>query len=165
MYQEEWKAAYEREAYAYALLAYRGVRRCIPEVYWKGELPKWRWNGGHGEFNDPNGLLYGLVMEWFEDCQQVEFSTLDIPTAEAIGRALDRVHAARVMHGDLQGQNILLVREHKAVRVVLIDFSVAWLNCHHWNVDNEYDGFLGKLLHRMVWSFLSMLIVTRTPKY
>jgi serine/threonine protein kinase len=163
LFGEEWKAGYEREANSYALMAYRGIRRCIPHVYWKGEFPVSRWNGDDTT-DDLYEIQYGLVMEWFDDYRQVDYSLLDIPTALAIGRALDRVHAARIKHGDLQGQNILLVRENGAARVVLIDFSCAWLNCHHYTVDDEYDSFLGTLLDEMVFLVLLNSDLPRIPK-
>lgn len=164
LFGEEWKAEYERETKSYALMAYRGIRRCIPIVYWKGGLPMSRWNRDETT-DDLDEIQYGLVMEWFDDYQEVDYSLLDIPTALAIGRCLDRVHAARIKHGDLQGHNILLVRENGAARVVLIDFSCAWLNCHHYTLDNEYDSFLGNLLDEMVCLVLSNSDLSRIPKY
>jgi len=100
LFREEWKAEYEREANSYVLMAYWGIRRCIPQVYWKGALPISRWNGDDPT-NDLDEIQCGLVMEWFNDYKAIDYSLLDIPTALAIGRALDRVHAARIKHGDL----------------------------------------------------------------
>jgi tRNA A-37 threonylcarbamoyl transferase component Bud32 len=67
-------------------------------------------------------------MEYFEDYDQVEFSNLGVLAAEAIGRALGRIHEARVGHGDIDGRNTLFVREAKSVRVVWTDFSSAWVH-------------------------------------
>ena len=68
------------------------------------------------------------------DFREVDFSCIDLPTAYAVGRALIRIHEARVMHGDMAERNILLVRQFGVIRPVWIDFSCAWINVSrkHW---------------------------------
>jgi hypothetical protein len=150
LFTEEWKEAYLREAGAYALLAYRGVRHCIPHVYWKGIMPLSWWDGDTSTMSDGNELRYGLVMEWFDDYQEVHYETLDLRTAEVLGHAIDQIHAAKVLHNDLSEDNILLVRESGKLRLVIIDFSCCWLNAHRDRFEDEYQSFLGGLTHRMV---------------
>jgi tRNA A-37 threonylcarbamoyl transferase component Bud32 len=65
-------------------------------------------------------------MEYFEDCQEIELRRADIPLAVALGRSLERIHEAMVLHRDIEERNILLVRESGKVRVVWVDFSSAW---------------------------------------
>ena len=152
LFTEEWEEAYEREALAYELLLHRGVRRCVPEVYWKGCFPISRLDSGsRSTTQDPDEKLYWLVMEFFEDCRPISYESLDIPTAEAVCHGLSKIHEARVRHGDLQEQNILLVREGRgSARVVWIDFSCAWLQPHPKALLREYDGLLGSLRCGMV---------------
>jgi len=57
------------------------------------------------------------------------------------------------------------VRENGAARVVLIDFSCAWLNCHHYTVDKEYNNFLGTLLFKMVLLIISNSDFSRILRY
>src|ERR1700730_675649 len=51
---------------------------------------------------DQDGIQHGLVIEWFGDLKEIDVSHLDIPMALAVARALHRIHAAGVCHGDLQ---------------------------------------------------------------
>jgi Lipopolysaccharide kinase (Kdo/WaaP) family len=167
LFTEKWKDEYEREVKAYGFLYHRKVQRCIPRVFWKGDMPVWWWNGSSSPPASPvsseNGdspsltnssksdkVYYGIVMEYFDDYQELDWSRLDIPTAEAVGRALTRVHSARVMHGDMEERNILLVRESGSVRVVLIDFTCAWLNAYPEALDEEWGFFLFDLVENMV---------------
>jgi len=148
LFTEECKAAYERETLAYELLSYRGVRGCIPEAYWKGCFP---WSRLNTETTDSDEeMYYWLVLEYFEDCRTIRFDKLDIPTAEALCRSVRRLHEGRVLHEDLQERNILLVKEGDSVRVVLIDFSCAWLQPHPKTLLTEYDSMLALLLREMV---------------
>lgn len=158
LFSEEWKDAYEREASAYALMMHRGVRRCIPEVYWKGALPISQWNGeqpvGSGlDESKSEGELdmyYGLVMEYFDDFKEIRFDRIDIRTAEAVGRALVRIHEARVLHDDMAERNILLVRHSGGIRAVWIDFSCAWVDAYATTMDDEWNSFLYYLGQGMV---------------
>jgi tRNA A-37 threonylcarbamoyl transferase component Bud32 len=65
-------------------------------------------------------------MEFFEDCHEISLRKADVRLAESLGRALERIHRAMVVHRDIEERNILLVRESGEVRVVWIDFSSAW---------------------------------------
>lgn len=159
LFTEEWKAEYQREAKAYALLAYRGVRRCIPDVYWKGAMPLAWWNGDKNALSDSNEIRYGLVMEWLDVDHEVDFATLDIRTAEVLGHAIDQIHTAKVLHDDLQEGNILLVRESGKLRLVIIDFSCCWLNPHRDRLEEEYQDFLGSLIHKMVQRLVNVLTI------
>jgi len=95
LFTEECAEEYDREAYAYEMLIHRQVKRCIPEVYWKGSFPLSRWNGDIGSHNENDHIYHGLVMEYFDDFKELDFSRIDIATAEAVGRALIRIHGAR----------------------------------------------------------------------
>jgi len=93
----------------------------------KGSLPTSRWDGAQCR-TDGSQVLHGLVMEYFPDCVEVEYSLFDIPTFKEMLEGLRRIHKGRVRHGDLKEDNILLVREQGKVRVVWIDFSCAWVD-------------------------------------
>jgi hypothetical protein len=147
LFTEEWKEAYEREVNAYELMYHRGVTGCVPRVYWKGALPESRWNGGIESDSDDGVILYGLVMEFFDDCREVDFSKIGVTTAEAIGRALKRIHDGRVAHSDIAERNVLLVRQAGKIRVVWIDFSCAWVGASDTVLDNDWAG-LAFYIHR-----------------
>jgi hypothetical protein len=150
LFSEEWKDAYEREVDAYSLMIHRKVKRCIPEVYFKGALSLSSWNGNqhHSQRNsatldEEDENYYGIVMEYFDDFREVDFEKLDVDTAIAVVKALTRIHQARIRHGDLQEQNILLVRQAGIVRIVWIDFSCAWINAYGGTLDREWGYLLG----------------------
>jgi hypothetical protein len=149
LFKSERKESYDRESSAYALLIHRGVRQCIPSVRWKGAFPLSHWEGRHAPSKEEE-IQYGLVMEYFEDYDQVEFSNLGVLAAEAIGRALGRIHEARVGHGDIDGRNTLFVREAESVRVVWMDFSFAWVHASEEVMAMEWDAFVAKLEFNMV---------------
>jgi len=65
-------------------------------------------------------------MEYFEDCEHVNLRKASLRLAEVLGRTLEMIHEAGVVHGDIAERNVLLVREGSIVRVVWIDFSCAW---------------------------------------
>jgi Lipopolysaccharide kinase (Kdo/WaaP) family len=152
LFSEEYRDEYEREEYAYSLLIHRGVHHCIPAVYWKAELPLTTWEGAtpSGLEEDSNTLYCGLVMEYFDDVQIVNFETINLPTAEAVARSLAKLHQARVRHGDFTNDNILLVRQSENVRIVFIDFSCAWVNTYRRPLQQEWSGFMATLKARMV---------------
>lgn len=154
LFSEEWKDAYEREAAAYALMIHRGVKRCIPTVYWVGELSLSQWNGKERKEEDgdehDNEIYYGIVMEYFENFREVDFESIDLPTAMAVARALNRIHEARIYHGDMEERNILLVRESRVVRAVWIDFSCAWINAYGTTLDREWGSLMAEFDFRGV---------------
>jgi hypothetical protein len=157
LFSEEWKNAYEREVDSYSLMIHRKVKRCIPEVYFKGALPLSIWNGNHNRSqrssatsDEDDEIWYGIVMEYFDDFRELDFEKIDADTALAVAKALTRIHQARIMHGDLQEQNILLVRRAGDVRVVWIDFSCAWINAYGRALDDEWDSLLGELAYKGV---------------
>ena len=152
LFTEEWKEEYEREALAYALLIHRRVERCIPRVYWKGSFPMSRWNGDHssGKHSDQEEIRHGLIMEYFDDFREIDFSRIDLPTADAVGRALIRIHEARVMHGDMAERNILLVRQSGVIRPVWIDFTCAWINVFPETLEREWENYMAELDMNMV---------------
>ena len=84
-------------------------------------------------------------MEYFDDYRELDFSRVDIPTAEAVGRALIRIHEARVMHGDMEERNIILVRESGSIRAVWIDFSCAWVNAFAVHTGERMGFFHGRV--------------------
>ena len=102
--------------------------------------------------SDQEEIYHGLIMEYFDDFRELDFSRIDIPTAEAVGRALIRIHEARVMHGDMADRNILLVRQNGVIRPVWIDFSCAWVNVFPETLDEEWNHFMGELVSNMVTS-------------
>lgn len=142
LFSKEWKEAFDREVAAYALMIHRKVRRCIPTVYWKGALPLSVWNGKDASEIVADEVYFGIVMEYFEDFREVEFDRIDLKTAEAVANALNRIHEARIMHGDMEERNILLVRESKIVRAVWIDFSCAWINAYAETLDREWESLM-----------------------
>lgn len=150
--------AYHRELNAYALLIHRGVKRCIPQVYFKREWPRWKWDGNQVDFygvHDRDEILYGIVMEYFEDFQEIEMRKADLHTAELLGKTFERILDAGVIHNDIEERNILLVRESGNVRIVWIDFSCAWSGTIYLATrSSEWDMFRGFLRETMVQSFI-----------
>ena len=150
LYTEQWKDAYVRESSAYALLVHRGIKRCIPEIHYAGELSRSRWDGEQPEYTNPDEILYGIVMEFFEDCEELDLRRLTLPLAEVIARALRQIHEARVLHNDLAERNILLVRESGQIRVVWVDFSCAWSGKMGRPLLWEYRGLVGMFSKALV---------------
>jgi Lipopolysaccharide kinase (Kdo/WaaP) family len=144
LFSEEWKEAYDREVATYALMVHRKVRRCIPHIYWKGAKSLSEWNGEDGDEQGGDEVWYGIGMEYLKDFREVQFERIDLATAEAVARALNRIHEARIMHGDMQERNILLVREGGIVRAVWIDFSCAWINAYGKTLDREWGFLMGE---------------------
>jgi hypothetical protein len=162
LFTEECAEEYDREAYAYEMLIHRQVKRCIPEVYWKGSFPLSRWNGDIGSNNENDDIYHGLVMEYFDDFKELDFSRIDIATAEAVGLALIKIHEARTVHGDLAERNILLVREAGAVRPVWVDFSCADVNVFPLLLNAEWGGFIVELRKNMVIHIMATINRLRT---
>lgn len=153
LFTEEWKDAYYRERDAYTLMIHRGLKRCIPTVFFKAELPRWKWDGQQPTYGRHNRdeILYGLVMEYFEDCEEINMRKADVYMAEMLGRSLEMIHDAGVLHRDIEERNILLVREAGTVRIVWIDFSCAWSGeVYQETRPLEWDMFRGFLLETMV---------------
>ena len=154
LFTEEWHDAYQRELDAYTLMIHRGVKRCIPQVWYKQSWPRWKWDGEqHGDYHeyDQDEILDGLVMEYFEDCREIDMKKADIHLAVALGETLQRIHDAGVVHNDIEERNILLVRESGKIRIVWIDFSCAWSG-PDFRPPNpvEWNWFRGFLLDTMV---------------
>jgi hypothetical protein len=153
LFTDEWKAAYERESWSYEVLQFRGVERCIPDVYWKGSFPasKWGNTGSHSGEEEP--ILHGIVMEFLEDCREIEFSRVKMPMGLQIARALRNVHKAHIRHGDTDENNLLIVRDTNKLRPVWIDFSCAWVLVSRKTLDTEYGDFVAEMLNKMVAPF------------
>jgi hypothetical protein len=154
LFTEEWYDAYQRELDAYTLMIHRGVKRCIPQVWYKRSWPRWKWDGKqHGDYHgyDRNEILHGLVMEFFEDCRQLDLKKADLRLADALAESLERIHEAGVVHNDIEERNILLVRESGTVRVVWVDFSCAWSGPEYKGPNPlEWDDFCSLLIDNMV---------------
>jgi hypothetical protein len=89
-------------------------------------------------------IYYGIVMEYFDDFRELDYSNVDLQTAEAVARALCRVHEARILHGDTAERNILLVRKFGVVRAVWIDYSCSWINAYGATLDSEWGSFMAE---------------------
>jgi serine/threonine protein kinase len=170
LFTEEWLDAYERELSAYELLRNRGVTRCIPRLYFKCEWPRWRWDGEEPGIyfseDERNEKLYGIVMEYFADCRQLNLGIASLQLAERVGEALDKIHEGGVVHRDLAERNILLVRESGRWRVVWIDFSCAWSGKQYEpTCIMEWDEFRGLLLENMVISFVFLFSLPGPKNY
>jgi serine/threonine protein kinase len=100
---------------------------------------------------DADEILYGLVMEYFDDFQEIDMKKADIHLAEVLGKTLERIHEGGVIHNDIEERNILLVREAGSVRIVWIDFSCAWTGIQFKGTRRlEWDMFCGFLFDNMV---------------
>lgn len=154
LFTEEWKDMFERERDAYTLLSHHGVKRCIPEVYFVCEWPRWKFDGNQPDNYstvNKNETLYGLFMDYFEDCQEIDLKRGTLRLAEVLGKTLTIIHEAGVIHNDLAERNILLVRESGKVRIVWIDFSCAWTGRKFERTRAiEWNTFRGFLYQRMV---------------
>lgn len=145
---------YEHEVQAYMLLIHHGVKRCIPDAYYRRTWPRWRFDGNqpdeYGE-DDRDELLHGIFIEYFEDYQELDLSRATVHLAEVLGRTLEMIHQAGVVHNDVAERNILLVREPDTVRVVWIDFSCAWSGPQFKRTRAmEWNSFRGLLYQKMV---------------
>jgi len=137
------------------MMQHKGVRRCIPYVYFRGELPRWRWEGKQPadyQFGLGDEILYGLVMEYFEDCEQIDMAKVGLGTAERLAHTISLIHQAGVQHNDIDERNILLVREDGTVRIVWIDFSCAWTGKVYYdaNCASDWDDFRAMLYEALV---------------
>lgn len=154
LFTEEWKDAYGRELDAYTLLLHRGVKRCIPEVYYKRVWPRWEWDGQQPddyEYVDREEILCGIVMEYFEDFQEIDMKRADIHMAEKLLQILELMENVGVLHRDVAERNILLVREADKTRIVFVDFSCAWAGKVYQGPNPiERDMFRGFLVESMV---------------
>ena len=154
LFNEEWKDMYQREKAAYTMLSHHGVKRCIPEVYFVEEWPRWKFDGEKPDNYlkvDREEILYGLFMDYFEDCQELELKRATLRLAEVIGKTLEMIHEAGVIHRDIAERNILLVRESGKLRVVWIDFSCAWTGRQFERTrSTEWGNFRGFLYEGMV---------------
>lgn len=63
-----------------------------------------------------------LLLEYFEDAQPVSFRNATIDIADTALRHLHAIHTAYILHGDINGRNILLLPDG---RVVWTDFDSA----------------------------------------
>jgi len=148
------REAFIRERDAYTLMTYQRLRRFIPQVYYQGQLPRWRWDGNQPddyEMYNRNEIIFGLFMEFFEDCQQIDMRRVDLRIADVMARSFERILYSGVIHNDIEERNILLVREGGFLRVVWIDFSCAWSGEVNWRTAQiEWDTFCGFLLEHMV---------------
>jgi hypothetical protein len=154
----------------------------IPQVYWKGAFPISSWGGGERPPGDDDivkdwdddsqassnrqseeeRIYYGIVMEYFDDFREVDYSKLDLQTAEAVARALCRVHEARIRHGDIAERNILLVRKLGIVRAVWIDYSCSWINAYGSTLDAEWGAFMEEFYEYAVTTTLHHTDFART---
>ena len=166
-------------------MIHQKVKHCIPQVYWKGAFPISRWGGGapppgdddivkdrdddsegsSDQQSEEERIYYGIVMEYLDDFREVDYSKLDLPTAEAVARTLCRVHEARIMHGDCYERNILLVRKFGIVRVVWIDYSCSWINAYGTALDGEWESLMVDFYENTVGSPLTSADYPRTITY
>jgi hypothetical protein len=146
--------AYIRESDAYTLMSHRGVRRCIPRVYYMGEMPRWKWDGlqpDDYERVDRDEVIAGLMIEYFEDCRELNLKTASVNLVVNVARALEKIHEGGVLHRDIAERNILLVRDAGKTRVVWIDFSCAWTGIiYRPGFSLEYNLFRAFLVENMV---------------
>jgi serine/threonine protein kinase len=155
LYTEQNYDAYVRESHAYMLLEHQGVNGCVPVVFFMQKWPRWKWDGNQPDNYsscDKDEQLYGLVMEYFEDCEPINLKKVSLHLAKAIGNGLERIHSAGVVHRDIAERNLLLVRENGHSRVVWIDFSCSWSGPQFTRTAIlEWDDFRGLLWEGMVF--------------
>lgn len=134
LFREDDEDAYRREIHAYVVMKEKGLKRCIPTPYFTAIWPRWKWDGEQPDDYstlDREEILYGIVMEFFEDCQEIDLKRVNLKMAGALLRTLDMMHETGVYHRDIEDRNILLVKEEGQVRVVWIDFSSAWIGLQY----------------------------------
>ena len=71
-------------------------------------------------------VLYGIVMEYFPDCQRIDMKMATLHLADLLARTFKMILDAGVIHNDIDERNIMRVRESGKARVSWIDFSSAW---------------------------------------
>ncbi|WP_263437688.1 serine/threonine protein kinase [Stigmatella hybrida] len=104
---------FEREAEVLSRLGHPGVPRLLAQGEWKGG----RWRVSHPY----------LVMEWVEGDPLYQWSWVQSPSSRQVLRllaqlccALEAVHAAKCLHRDIKGANVLIGPDGKAT---LVDFG------------------------------------------
>jgi hypothetical protein len=145
--------SWTRETKAYQLLVHRGVRRCIPDIYFKGTRSISEWDGLQSSGNrfEKGAVLHGIVMEYFEEYKHIAMDKCDLRTARLLGESLGMIHAAGVIHNGIRENNILLVKEEGMIRVVWINFSESWSGFIYLESRaTEWDVFRDFLLTSMV---------------
>ena len=164
LFTEESKGAYERERDAFALMIHRGVKRCIPRISYQAVWPRWKWDGEQPddyEFVNRDEILYGLVMEYFENCREIDMKTVDLHTAEMLGETLKLIHEGGVVHRHIEERNILLVRESGKTRIAWVGFSYSWSGkAYQSSGPPEWDMFRRFLLDNMVLQSLHAELLT-----
>jgi eukaryotic-like serine/threonine-protein kinase len=104
---------FEREAEVLSRIAHPGVPRLLAQGEWKAG----RWRMSHPY----------LVMEWVEGTPLYPWAWVRSPSSRQVlqllaqlCRALEAVHAAKCLHRDVKGANVLIGPEGKAT---LVDFG------------------------------------------
>jgi serine/threonine protein kinase len=159
LFTDEWSEEYEREALAYEIMQFRGVEDCIPTVYFKGSHPTSRWEGREAS-TEVDPILHGLVMEFFENCREIQWSQVKVSMALHIARALRNIHKAHIIHGDMDESNLLVVREADKIRPVWIDFSCARIKAYPEQIEQIYRGFVGRMINDIVTSTFPLKLIT-----
>ena len=131
-------------------------------------MQRYKWDGEQPDdyrYRDQYEVLWGIVMEFFDDSEQVDLRRADLALLENIAEALRWIHSV-VPHGDISENSILLVKENGISRVVWIGFSRAlaqrdepwtWGGDINWRrppflCSKEWDQFRNLLLENTVSS-------------
>jgi hypothetical protein len=91
-------------------LRHSRVKGCVPNVYFMHQWPRWKCDGNQPDdysLRDKGEILYGIVMEYLEGCEPVSMKKASLRLAEIMGRTLEMIHVAGVVHGAITERNVL----------------------------------------------------------
>ena len=107
-----------------------------------------------------------VVLEYFPDAVQLTIDNVTEKLADAALRGLCEIHSAYVMHGDIDGRNILVLPDE---RVVWVDFNHSQTpesarHCTRQHIFEELGRCWSEMYQELVCAILSAGILVRTLK-
>ena len=107
-----------------------------------------------------------VVLEYFPDAAQLTIDNVTEKLADAALRGLYEVHSAYVMHGDIDGRNILVLPDD---RVVWVDFNHSRTpesaqRCARQHIFEELGRCWSEMYQELVCVIISAGILVRTLK-
>jgi hypothetical protein len=150
VFQAGWMTPFNLEKAAYEAFLAAGIRDCIPKVYAWGyrTMSEWDIPNRQGETEE----RYGIVMEWLKRAEQVNPENLTFDHASALLSGLGEIHAAGVVHYDLDHRNMIVIPGSKWA--VWIDFSSSHLN-EEYGLPQAMNIAQGIVMQTVYWCRVS----------
>ena len=161
-------AAYERELAAYSFVeAFTELQEVVPLKLWSGNWVGTQYHEFLGK-NLPTSLIRKsdrfvsiIALSYIHNAVNISNAPegLRIFLVKAALHSLRRLHAARITHGDVSVQNLLIQREESSgYSVYWIDFSASTIEAspesisHEWTKALEYfSDFVPELFIILIW--------------